>query len=128
MTLTPASQAAALALFGGFVGCEAARRDAFVFEAERVRERTTVSGARVAGLEGIVREPLRVSQGWQLETASAWTKFSADAAAALQGWYRCSATSAALRCVRWMPGDRFHVDFTPGPQGRVRVRIEAQPD
>lgn len=125
-----ATSAAALALSVGVGGCRSAasERDVFVQEAERVRVATTPARARLSGLGETVREPLRVSQEWQLGDEVDWATFAVDAARALAATYRCAAEAEVVRCTRSLPGDHFSLEFARDGPGRVRAKLEARPD
>lgn len=120
---------AALTLALSVGGCRgpASERNIFVQEAERVRVATTPARARVSGLSETVREPLRVSQEWQLGDEVDWATFAVDAARAL-ATYRCAAEAEVVRCTRSLPGDHFSLEFAHDGPGRVRAKLEARPD
>lgn len=122
-----ASSIALLAL--GVTGCRgsAAERDAFALEAARVRS-LTPTGGRVDGVGDVVREPLRVSQEWRLALETDWGSFSAAAASAHAGRYRCTPEADRLSCARSIPGDLFSLSYTHAVEGHVNARLEARPD
>lgn len=128
MRRTHATSAAALALSVGVGGCRASERDAFSREADRVRVATMPARARVSGLGETSRDPLRVSQEWQLGDDVDWATFVVDAAQSLAATYRCTTEAEVVRCTRSLPGDRFSLEFAHDGTGRVRARLEARPD
>lgn len=125
-----ATSAAALTLALSAGGCRgpSRERDIFVQEAERVRVATTPARARVSGLGETIREPLRVSQEWQLGDEVDWATFALDAARALAATYRCAAEAEVVRCTRSLPGDHFSLELAHDGPGRVRAKLEARPD
>lgn len=131
----PAVDASAVAavLLVGLTGCKQsdAASEFFALEALRARELTTPVGSRVVVCGEIVREPMRVSQTWDIETTGTWPEYVIAAKRGIATSYRCSSNASDILCSRSSPGDHFQLNLTresEGPPVLVRARFEARPD
>lgn len=120
----------AMALLVGATSCKNAAPSDAVFELEssRVRELTTPAHAQVLELSPVNRQPLRLSQQWQLGDVVDWASFAAATQHVLSETYRCSSEARSLLCVRGLPGDHLELHFVFEARDRVRASLEARPD